>query len=367
MRGWGVAAGLLLAAAVAQAQIVIGQTAGFSGPVAAGVKETADGAKLWIDAVNEKGGIHGQKIELVSMDDGFEPKRAAENARKLVEERKVLALFLTRGTPHNEAILPVVEASGVPLIGPSTGAMVLHQPVRRTVFNVRSTYQREAEKALDHLVHLGLNRIAVVRADDSFGEDVAQGIARGLERAKIKAAVDIKADRAKPDFPKIVQAIVKSEAQAVMWIASGTSVTDGVKALRAAGSAAQVVTLSNNASSGFVKALGEHSPGVIITQVFPYERSMRSPFVREAMDLAKERGIEQVSPAMLEGFAAAKVLVEGLRRAGPRPTRAGLLAALEGIRNLDIGGLDLSYSGNDRTGLEYADLSIIGKDGRFRR
>ncbi len=367
MKGWGVAAGLLFAGALAHAQIVIGQTAGFSGPVAAGVKETAQGAKLWIDQVNARGGIHGQKIEVLSLDDGFEPKRAAENARKLVEEKKVLALFLTRGTPHNEAILPVVEAHNVALVGPSTGAMVLHQPVRRQVFNVRSTYQREAEKALDHLVHIGLNRIAVVKADDSFGEDVAQGIARGLERAKIKAAVEIKADRAKPDFAKIVQAIVKSEAQAVMWIASGTSVTDGVKALRAAGSAAQVVTLSNNASSGFVKALGEHSPGVIITQVFPYERSIRSPFVREAMDLAKERGIDQVSPAMLEGFAAAKVLVEGLRRVGGKPTRASLLAALEGLRNFDIGGMDLSYSGTDHTGLEYADLSIVGKDGRFRR
>jgi ABC-type branched-subunit amino acid transport system substrate-binding protein len=367
MKAWAIAAGLLLAGAAAQAQIVVGQTAGFSGPVAAGVKETAQGAELWIDHVNARGGVHGQKIEIVRMDDGFEPKRAAENARKLVDEKRVLALFLTRGTPHNEAILPVVEANGVPLIGPSTGAMVLHQPVRRQVFNVRSTYQREAEKALDHLVHLGLTRIAVVKADDSFGEDVAQGIARGLDRAKLKAAVEIKADRAKPDFPKIVDAIVKADAQAVMWIASGTSVTDGVKALRGAGSFAQVVTLSNNASSGFVKALGEHSAGVIITQVFPYERSIRSPFVREAMDLAKEKGIEQVSPAMLEGFAAAKVLVEGLRRAGAKPTRASLTAALEGLRNFDIGGLDLGYSPTDRTGLEYADLSIVGKDGRFRR
>lgn len=367
MRNWGVAAGLVLAAALAHAQIVVGQTAGFTGPVGAGVKETTAGAKLWIDLVNERGGVHGQKIELVSLDDGFEPRRAAENARRLVEEKKVLALFLTRGTPHNEAILPVVEQHNVPLIGPSTGAMVLHQPVRRQVFNVRSTYQREAEKALDHMAHLGLDRIAVIKADDSFGEDVAQGVARGLQRNGLKAVLEIKADRARPDFPKIVQAIVRSDAQAVMWIASGTSVTDGVKALRAAGSFAQVVTLSNNASSGFVKALGEHSPGVILTQVFPYERSIRSPFVREAMDLARDKGIDQVSPAMLEGFAAAKVLVEGLRRAGPKPSRSSLLAALEGIRNLDIGGMDLSYSGSDHTGLEYADLSIIGKDGRFRR
>ncbi|MEO6016547.1 MAG: ABC transporter substrate-binding protein, partial [Polaromonas sp.] len=134
-----------------QAQILVGQTAGFTGPVAAGVKETTDGAKLYLDAVNAKGGVSGQKIELISLDDKFDPKLAAENARKLVEEKNVVALFLTRGTPHTEAVLPVIDKYGVPLIGPSSGAMVLHQPVKKHVFNVRATYQHEAEKAVTHL------------------------------------------------------------------------------------------------------------------------------------------------------------------------------------------------------------------------
>lgn len=361
------AAALLSALTAAHAQLLIGQTAGFSGPVAAGVKEATDGAKLWINAVNARGGVNGQKIELVSMDDKFEPKLAAQNAKKLVEERNVLALFLTRGTPHNEAIVPVLDANNIALIAPSTGAMSLHQPVNRHVFNVRSTYQREAEKALDHLVGLGMNRIAVVAADDSFGTDVAKGLARGFERNKLKPVAEISADRAKPDFGRIVPAIVQSQAQAVMWIGSGNSVSDGVKALRAAGSAAQVLTLSNNASGGFVHNMGEYARGVIVTQVFPNEKSAASAFVREAMQLAKAAGIDAVSPAMLEGYAGAKVLVEGLRRAGRNPTRASLQAALETIQNMDIGGLDVTYSPTDHTGLDYAELSIVGPDGNFRR
>src|SRR3954466_951880 len=103
------------------AQLLIGQTAGFSGPVAAGVKETLDGAKLWINAVNAKGGVNGQKIELVTLDDKFEPKLTAENAKKLVVDRNVLALFLTRGTPHNEGLFPLLEEHNVALIAPSTG------------------------------------------------------------------------------------------------------------------------------------------------------------------------------------------------------------------------------------------------------
>lgn len=360
------AAFLLSPFAALHAQILIGQTAGFSGPVADGVKEITDGARLWINAVNARGGVHGQKIELVSMDDKFEPKLAAENAKKL-DERGVLALFLTRGTPHNEAILPLLEPANLPLVAPSTGAIVLHQPVNRRVFNVRSTYQREAEKAVDHLVALGMNRIAVVVANDSFGADVQQGIGRSFERAKLKPVASIAADRARPDIAKIVPAIVAAQAQAVMWVGSGAAVSEGVKALRATGSAAQVLTLSNNASSGFVKTAGDAAHGIIVTQVFPNERSGGSVIVREATELAKAAGLPAVSPAMLEGYAAAKVLVEGLRRAGRNPTRATLQAGLESIQKFDIGGLDVTYSATDHTGLEFSELSMIGPDGSFRR
>jgi branched-chain amino acid transport system substrate-binding protein len=350
-----------------QAQILIGQTAGFTGAVGAGVKETTEGAKLYIDAINAKGGVNGQKIELVSLDDKFDPKLAAENARQLIEEQNVVAMFLTRGTPHTEGIIPILEKNGVPLIGPSTGAMVLHQPVKKHVFNVRATYQREAEKAITHLHSMGITRIGIVYADDSFGADGVAGAQKGLTTAKLQPVVLEKFNRAKPDFAPIAPKVVQSNAQAVMMVASGQAVVDGVKAFRAAGSAAQIVTLSNNASSGFVKSLGENARGVIVTQVFPYERSIAYPMVREAQEMAKAKGQSEVTPAMLEGFAAAKVLVEGLRRAGAKPTREKIQAALEGLRKLDIGGLEVNYSTEDHTGLDFADLSIIGTDGKFKR
>lgn len=348
----------------ALSQIVIGQTAGFSGTVAAGVKETTEGAKLWIDSVNAKGGVNGQKIELLSMDDKFDPKAAVANAKELIEQKNVLALFLNRGTPHAEAISPMLDQHGVPLIAPSTGAMSLHHG-KKHIFNVRATYQREAEKAVTHLHTLGVNRIAVVHADDSFGRDGLEGAQKGFQKAGVQPLIVIKADRLKPDYAAFIPQIVAKEAQAVVWIGSGNTVADGVKALRAAKSAAQVVTLSNNASGGFIKSLGDQARGVIVTQVFPYERSYAYGFIKEAIALAKAKNVE-LSPAMLEGYAAAKVLVEALRRAGPNPTRAKLQAALEGLK-FDIGGLEVSYGPDDHTGLDFADLSIIGQDGKFKR
>ena len=362
-------AAILLAAMshASQAQILIGQTAGFTGPVGAGVQETTNGAKLYIDAVNAKGGVNGQKIELISLDDKFDPKLAGENARKLIEENNVLALFLTRGTPHNEAMLPHLDKHGVPLVGPSTGAMVLHQPVKKHVFNVRATYQREAEKAVAHLSSMGITRIGLVYADDSFGADGVAGAQKGFAAAKLQPAVLEKFNRSKPDFGPIAPKVVQSNAQAIIMVASGQAVVDGLKAFRAAGSAAQIVTLSNNASTGFIKSLGDNARGVIVTQVFPYERSIAYSMVKEAQELSKAKGTGDISPAMLEGFAAAKVLVEGLKRAGAKPTREKIQAALEGIRKFDIGGLEVNYSPEDHTGLDFADLSIIGTDGKFRR
>jgi branched-chain amino acid transport system substrate-binding protein len=359
--------GLVALAGPAHTQILIGQTAGFSGAVAAGVKETTDGARLLIDAVNARGGINGQKIELRSLDDKFDPKLAAENARKLVADPRLVALFLNRGTPHTQAIMPVLAESRTPLIAPSTGAMVLHQPVNPWIFNVRATYQREAERAIVHLASVGQNRIAIVQVDDSFGADSAAGATKGFEQARIQPAMVLKFDRAKPDFSTIAPQVARSNVHAVMFIGSGSAVADGTAALRKAGSKAQIVTLSNNAAGGFVKQLGEHARGIIVSQVFPNERSLAVPLIKEAHDLARAKGLAGVTPAMMEGYAAAKVLVEGLRRAGGRPTRQSLVDALNGMDRYDLGGLEVGFSPTDHTGLDYADLSIIGADGRFMR
>lgn len=361
--------GVLLASTVlsAQAQLRIGQPSGFTGSVSAGVKENTEGARLYIDAVNARGGVNGQKIELISADDEFNPARTVEVARELITKQNVLALFLNRGTPHSQALLPLLAEYKVPLVAPSTGAMVLHQPVNPWVFNVRATYQREAAKAIEHLATIGITRIAVLETDDSFGADSAAGARQGFERTGLQPVLQEKFPRDKPEFGPLAQRVRSAEAQAVLVIGSAGNTANAVQAIRAAGSRAQVVTLSNNASDGFIRLLGEHARGVIVTQVFPNERSVSYALIKEARDLASAKGMDGVSPAMMEGFAAAKVLVEGLRRAGPIPTPSGLRDALEGIRNFDLGGLSVSYGRDNHTGLDFADLSIIDASGKFRR
>jgi branched-chain amino acid transport system substrate-binding protein len=354
-------------ACAAHAQILIGQTVGLTGAIAASAKDAAAGAKLYFDSVNAKGGVYGEKIELIVMDDKFDPKLTLENSKILIEQKKVLALFMNRGTPHTEIIMPLLAQYGVALIAPGSGAMVVRKPVNKYIFNIRASHQHEAEKAIAHLKVVGITRIAMVYVDDSFGTDILEGANRGFEQQQLKPVAVIKADRAKPDLPVIVADINKSNPQAILWVGSSAAVSDGIKSLRATGSQAQVFTFSNNASTGFIKLLGDSARGVVVAQVFPSERNVSYGMVRDALELAKAAGQTELSPITLDGYCGAKVMVEALRRAGPKPTRQSIVKALDSFRKFDLGGLELNFSPDNHSGMDFVELSIIGPDGKFKR
>jgi branched-chain amino acid transport system substrate-binding protein len=352
---------------IADAQIVIGQITGVTGPIAASTKEALTGTNLYLNSVNAKGGIFGEKIELVVMDDKFDPKLSAPNAEILIRQKNVLALFMNRGTEHVEAVLPLMAQYGVPLIAPTSGAMQLRKPFNKLIYNLRASHQHEAQKVIAHLKLIGVTRIALVYVDDNFGNDILEGAQKGFTEHGIKPVASIKVPRDKVDIASIVAEIAKSDAQSVLWVGAAAIVSSGVKALRAAGSGVQVLTLSNNASSGFIKQLEDQAHGVIVAQVFPSERSFAYGVIREAQEAAKKANIESLSPIAMEGFIGAKLLVEALRRTGPHPTREGLVKSLNSLRKFDLGGLEINYSPDDHNGLDYVELSIIGTDGKFKR
>lgn len=356
----------------ASAQIRIGQTAGFTGPASSSVEEVKMGATLYIDHVNRDGGIAGKRIELVSLDDETQAAKSADNARRLAADPKVLALFLNRGTPQTRAIMPVLTEYQIPLIAPSTGAMSLHQPVNPWIFNVRTTYQREAENIVRHLGLTGLEKVGVLYVDDVFGLDAVEGARRVFTDAGKPPAFMLPISRDNPDYNAVVPIITEAKPMGILIVGSAQSVATGMRLIRQAGSKARLATLSNNATIGFVRELGTDAAGVIVSQVFPSERSVAAPLVAELLRLSQKKKMESVSPAMVEGFAAAKVLVMGLKRAAADSknkdiTRTGLKQALESLNKVDLGGMDLGYSPTDHSGLDFVDLSIISADGHFRR
>ena len=343
----------------------IGNSGPSTGANSATMLELLAGAQLYFDAVNAEGGVKGRKVQLIQMDDNFEVPRTVKNVEKLIGEERVDALLLVRGTPHNEAILPLIERAGVPLIAPSTGAMVLHKPVKPLVFNVRTAYRTEAHKLAAVLAATGRQRVALIHVADSFGEDVAQGFLAGLAEHKLTAVAVSKFDRKTVDVGRAAAEVKGAQPDTIVIVGAGQAVVAGILALRGLDVKVPVATISNNASSGFVKALGDHARGVMVTQVFPDEQRADIPLTSEASRLARKANTP-LTPAMMEGFAAAKVTVEALKRCAGACSRADLVRSLDTL-NFDLGGMKLAYSPTQHTGFDFTDLSIIDRNGAFRR
>lgn len=346
--------------------IRIGQSAGVTGPVAGSVKEQIAGAQVYLRTVNASGGVAGRRIELVTYDDGFDARRTPDNVRKLIDEDKVFALFMVRGTPQNESILPIIAAQKVPLVAPLTGAITLHRPVNRYVFNVRAKYQDEVARAINHLATSGMSRIGIFYANDGFGQDVLEGYSTALQARGVQPAATVNFARPMGDISQGVAAMNKANPQAVLVIGSGSEAARIIRELRRAGSQAQFVTLSNNAADAFIRELGDDARGLIITQVVPGTNSSQMTLASEYRNLARQQGVEP-SNAGMEGFMSAKVLVEGLRRAGPDLTRERLITALEGMRDYDLGGILISYSTARHTGSSFVEMSIVSSTGKLIR
>lgn len=353
------------AAGVSSDKLLIGQVAGLTGPVAGSVKEQVGGAQVYFKAVNDKGGVAGRRIELHTEDDGFDPKRTPEAAAKLIQQG-VLALFMVRGTGNTESILPLLDKEGLPLVAPATGASSLHQPVRRWVFNVRAPYQMEVAAAVRHLATLKVSRLAMFHVDDAFGADALAGFNKALAEHGQTAALVQSYKRPAGDIANVVKSFVQAAPGAVFVIGSASETANFIRLFHAAGGVSQLITLSNNAAQAFYDDLGKAGSGVIITQIVPDSSRISMSLAQEYRRLAKEQG-QAHSDAGMEGFMAAKVLVEGLRRAGNDLSRDKLRVALESIRDFDIGGITISYGPNDHTGSQFVETSIISSSGRLLR
>ncbi len=366
------AVALAAASLAARAELKLGISGPLEGKNAGSMLEIVKGANIYVNQVNLAGGIAGQRVQIVARDDNFEVPKTVDAVKHLIEVDNVLALMLVRGTPHNEAILPLLAQHKIALVAPSTGAMIFHKPVNHYVFNVRTAYQLEAEKLVALLKTSGMHKIAVLHVDDGFGKDVLIGLKSGFIESNLQPAVIVAFDREAAskdttDFMKpVLPTLLKADPQIVVVVGAGLAVKNAVFALRAAGSSAKIATLSNNASTAFIKLMGPHARGIIVSQVFPDEKSLTNAFVREAQQTAFKNKVT-LTPGMMEGYAAAKVVVKALKDAGPSPSRASVLKALESMQKFDMGDISVSYSPGDHTGLDITDLSIITKDQAFLR
>ena len=347
--------------------ILIGESAAFSGPAQALGNEMRAGATAYFQAINAAGGINGRRIELRSLDDGYEPDRAAANTRKLIDDG-VFVLFGYVGTPTSNASKPIFTAARVPFVGPFTGAESLRNPVNRYIFNVRASYFDETEKIVGQLAGQTLNRIAVFYQNDDYGKAGLLGAERAMARRDLKIVATGTVERNTVDVAAAVAAIGKADPQGVVMISAYKSCAAFIKAMRAAGYNPQFMNVSFVGSKALAQESGPAGRGVGITQVVPFPWNIASPIVKEYQQLyTASTKKDDYSFTSLEGFISARVLVEGLRRTGPDLTRERFINAMENMREVDVGGFLVTFTPTNHSGSRFVELTVIGKDERFLR
>lgn len=333
-------------------------------PLASANSEAVKGAEIYFDAINAKGGVNGRKINLVKIHDKQEAKESARLLQELIDSKRALAIFMPRTTPSSYAMMPLAEAGKVLFFGVQNGGSQITDPIKRYVMTLRASYQDEAIAIIRQLYSTGTRRFGVLVDDGPYGKDVILGVNRVFKELKIEPLAVVSINANKPEAAEPVTQMLPKRPDAIILIAGTKGTSDFVRMYREQGADSQFVTLSNNGSDAFVKMLGEHKRGLIVTQAVPSPFKGKRAIAREYQAIAKAAKAPMGFNSFY-GFLCAKVMVEGLRRAGRDVNTERLVQALESLGRYDLGNYEITLSPTVRKGSNFVEASIITADGKF--
>ena len=362
-----VGATLALPAFAQSNRIVLGQSAALTGPAAQLGLQMNAGARIYFNTLNAQGGVNGNTIELRVADDGYEPDRCKANTDKFIKD-DVFALFGYVGTPTCLAALPLVVDAKMPFFGPFTGAEALRDPMHRPVFHLRASYYDETALIVKQLTSLGLKKIAVFYQNDAYGKAGLEGVTRALKAQNLAPVALGTVERNTVDVAQAVKDIAPKMPDAVVQISAYKSCAAFIRASRKAGYGGTFFNVSFVGTQALADELGKEANGIMVSQVMPFPFSTTTPISREYLDAVRKAGGDaQPNYSSMEGYLSAKVLAEGLKRAGRNPTREALINGLESIQNADFGGFAVRFGPKDHVASRFVDLSMLTEDGRVRR
>lgn len=347
--------------------LVVGQSAVLTGPSAQLGIEMRDGIQAAFDEKNATGGINRKLVKLKTLDDGYEPDRAKNNTQQLVDDNRLVALLGYVGTPTSLASLPVITASGTPLLGAFTGAVALRNPVNPFVFNIRASYDEEATVLLRHLViATGKNeRIVIVCQDDAYGLAVKTSVEKAANRLGVKPVAYVTIKRNTTDVSAAADAIVAVQATSVV-VGSVYGVTGRlVVAVRAKKFYPQFASVSFVGTSGLLDQFGRQAEGIAIAQVVPYPSGGSILLMREFRSAMQASGMHRLTYGSMEGYIAGRVMCEAIARCGSNVTRAQLRDKMENLK-VDVGGFNVAFSPSSHQGSTFTEMTVVREDGSLR-
>jgi branched-chain amino acid transport system substrate-binding protein len=351
------------------ADIVLVQVADYSASRAALGKAMRTGAQMVFSKANADGSLGANKIKFLTFDDQYKPEETVRILEKVLVENKPALVVGVLGTANAGAVLKggILERFQTTLVAPYTGADSLRVPVNPWVFHIRASYAEEVERIVQHYAAFGLKRIAVFHENDAFGKFIYASFQQSIAKHEMQEAVDLVIERGSTDMANVVERLRKADPQGIVIGTAGAPTAGFLKAIGGANLRAFRYGLSVNDVPSIVTTAGlENAAGFGQVQVMPDPTSGCGLKVCQEFNAAyKKYGDQSVSPSpsMMEGYMAARLAIEALRRIKGNIDNKSAYAALNGIGEVDLGGFRLNYARDQRTGSKYMDLGIVNKRG----
>ena len=348
--------------------ILIGQSVSLTGPTGTLGKEMQAGAVAYFNHINKRGGVNGRSIVFKTLDDAYEVDKTVANVKTLIEKGGVFALFGLRGTAHTNAAAKIFTLAQVPLFGTFSGAQSLRDPFNRYIFHVRSSYSDETDAVFKQLAELKLNRIGLFYQNDGYGKEGKAAAEVAVKKYNLAISALGTVEPNSSDVTAAVASVSKIQPQAIVMYASFKASAEFVRGMRKAQLYPQYVNLSIVVATALAKELGNDARGIGVSQVVPFPWNTGIPIVKEYQTvMLEETGKSDYSFLTLESYLYARILVDGLKRAGRDLTREKLIAALETMHDVNFGGFRVDFSRTEHAASKFVELTVIGKDGQILR
>jgi ABC-type branched-subunit amino acid transport system substrate-binding protein len=347
---------------VSKTSIVIGQSVALIGPGSALAAPFHAGAKLYFDKVNAAGGVHGRKIELVTLDDRGSPAITETNTRKLLDQG-VFALFGYYGSPQVAKAYPLIKGTEVLMFAPMSAADEFHGAAYGNVYSIRPGYAEEAAAIIRHAQALGMRKLAIVYASDSESMAALDSAERTMP--SMGATLVVKSPMGSGNVANSVDKALAAKPEAILVIADANGAAGAIRDIRAKGFRGPLYGYSNTGESLLAEEVGAEGAGVVVVRVVPKSENPKTAIVRELLADAQAAKAGKPNVYMVEGYIAARVFTEALKAMPRDPTRARLRKAIEGLDNLSVGGFRAHFV-DDRTGSKLVELGLIDSQGKIR-
>lgn len=361
--------------AAAAADVVFGQIASVSNPAStSNAKGLITGVQACFDSINARGGINGNKLKLDTRDDGLNGPKMVAITEEMIKDPAIVG-FLSFLNTAGLSALAKQNAFGngkIALIAPLQGDKAIVEA--ENVFPLRSGYGDELEALLKEAKNWDKDTISIVNMNIAFGPILAEVAQKRATEMGLKvvsrSVVDFSPDSQAGTVREAVEAVNKAQPKAILVIAAGTPAQEFVKAVRATpGGLAQIYGLSVLSHDDLVRTGGaDKARGIVLSQATPYPFTPSRAVINEYQSAMKTYAPkEPLSFSSLEGYLGARIAAEAVRRAGAKPDRERVLAALKNLGEYNLGGLWVKYTPQARKGWGGVDLTIINGEGKLRK